>query len=169
MAEPGYVDGEFEVEWLPRLKGSIGAKVWEEGEEPSRIIDINDTWYCQVDWSLEGPMRRFICGTWEVDVYMESIGEGPEFELPDVEDIQLTSQPDGNYSALIKVEPGFIKTVWEGWLKEWQETHHFAFPEQETDIVYKMVCTVTYRDPYGQPGPIAGFVEMPMFQFYMAE
>jgi hypothetical protein len=41
--------------------------------------------------------------------------------------------------------------------------------ETETDIVYKMVVTVTSRDVSGRPGPIAGFVEYPMLQFYYAE
>jgi hypothetical protein len=168
MPEPGYYEGEFEVEWLPRLHGTIGAKVWEEGEAPSRIIDLNDKWFVQVDWTLTGPMRRFICGTFEVDVYMESIGKGPEFELPDVKPIPLDSSPDGTYSVTIEVLPGVIKTHLEKWWEEMKE-HDLPVPERETDIVYKMVCTVTYRDPYGQPGPIAGFVEMPMFQFYKAE
>jgi hypothetical protein len=168
MAEPGYYEGEFEVEWLTRLQGTIGAKVWEENEPPSRIIDFNDKWFCEVDWTLTGPMRRFICGTWEVDVYMESIGKGPEFELPDVKPIPLESSKDGIYSVTIEVPAGFIKPYWESWLVELKE-HDLPLPEKETDIVYKMVCTVTYRDPYGQPGPIAGFVEMPMMMFYKAD
>jgi hypothetical protein len=170
MAEEGYYEGEFEVEFPPYLQGTIGAKVYELGEAPSRIIDINDPWVVEVDWTLTGPAQRFVCGSWAVDVYMESIGKGPEFELPDedVENIPLDPTGDGHYHARLDVPAGFIKTHMETWREELRE--HGRDPgELETDIVYKMVCTVTYKDVGGRPGPIAGLVEMPMFQFYYAE
>jgi hypothetical protein len=166
MAKPGYTVGEFEVEGTTGLKGTIGAAVGEVGEPPSHILDINDDWYVDVDWTLKGPLQRFICGSFEVDVYLESIGKGPEFELPDVEGIAINKT--GDYSAHIDVPAGVIKTHVETWWEEYKE-HHKGVGEPETDIVYKMVCTVTFRDQYGQPGPIAGFVEMPMMQWYKAE
>ena len=170
MSDPGYYEGEFEVEFLPYLKGTIGALVSEVNEEPSRIIDINDPWYVDVDWSLKGPLQRFVCGTWGVDVYMESIGRGPEFELPDedFEYIPLDPTGSGEYHRRINVPAGFIKTHVESWKEEHMEGGHGP-GERETDIVYKMVVTVTYRDLGGRPGPIAGFVEYPMLQFYYAE
>jgi hypothetical protein len=150
MAEKGYVEGEFEVEFIPYLTGTIGAKVWEQDEEPSHILDIHDEWYVRVDWTVTGSLERFLGGTWSVDAYMESIGKGPEFELPDIDGIPMNRA--GAYSATITVPGDYVVT-------------HGA----ETDIVFKLVCTVTYRDPYGQPGPMAGFVDYPMLQFYLAE
>src|SRR5512138_2910089 len=76
MPTLGFYQGQFEVEFLPYLQGSIEAQVYEKGEAPSRIIDINDPWFVEVNWSLTGPLQRFICGTWGVDVYLESIGKG---------------------------------------------------------------------------------------------
>lgn len=164
----GYYEGEFEVEFPPLLSGEIGALVYEEGETPSRIIDINDPWYVEVDWQLSGPLQRFICGTWDVDVYLESIGPGPELELPDeaYEAIPVNSK-NGHYHVTIPVPAGFIQTYVENW---WEERKEGGFlPEREADIAYKMVATVTYKDQYGRPGPIAGFVEFPVLQFYYAE
>jgi len=171
MPNPGFVSGDFEVEFLPYLHGTIEAKVSEVGENPSRILDIHDPWYVQVDWTLTGPLSRFVCGSWSVDVYMESIGRGPEFELPDdkVDNIPLQPGGSGNYSARIDVPGDFIKTHLETYKEELKEGGNPLSRERETDIVYKMVCTVTYKDPSGKPGPIAGFVEMPMLQFYLAE
>jgi hypothetical protein len=168
MADEDYVDGVFEVEFPPYLQGTIGALVCEVGEKPSRILDINDDWFVEVDWTLTGPLQRFICGTWAVDCYMESIGKGPEFELPDeeLENIPLHPNKDGHYHARLDVPAGFITTTLENWREERERPER---PERETDIVYKMVCTVTYKDAEGHPGPIAGFVEMPMMQFYKAE
>jgi len=168
MSASNYYKGQFEVEFLPYLQGAIEAQVYEKGEAPSRIIDINDPWFVEVKWSLTGPLQRFICGTWDVDVYMESIGKGPEFELPDepYEAIPVDSK-DGHYQVKFAVPAGFIKTHVESWLEERKERGRF--PEREGDIVYKMVATVTYKDQYGTPGPIAGFVEFPVLQFYYAE
>jgi len=165
MSTAGFYQGEFEVEFLPLLQGSIEAQVYEKGEAPSRIIDINDPWFVEVNWSLTGPLQRFICGTWDVDVYMESIGKGPELELPDeaFEAIPLNSK-NGHYHVKFAVPAGFIKTHVESWREE--GTEGGFIPEREADIVYKMVATVTYKDQYGTPGPIAGFVEFPMLQFY---
>lgn len=168
MSTPGFYQGQFEVEFLPYLQGSIEAQVYEAGEKPSRIIDINDPWFVEVNWSLTGPLQRFICGTWGVDVYLESIGRGPELELPDeyFEAIPV-DRKDGLYHLKIAVPAGFIRTHVESWYEERKEHGHF--PERESDIVYKMVATVTYKDQFGRPGPIAGFVEFPMLQFYYAE
>jgi hypothetical protein len=165
-----FIPGEFEVEFPPYLEGTIQALVREVGEKPSRIIDINDPWYIDVEWTLTGRMQRFICGTWGVDVYMESIGRGPEFELPDedFEKIPLNPSGDGKYHVRLNVPAGFIRTHVENWWEEHME-HGHGPGERETDIVYKMVVTVTYRDSGGRPGPIAGFVEYPMLQFYYAE
>jgi hypothetical protein len=152
---------------LPYLQGTIGAKVFEVGEAPSRIIDINDPWVVEIDWTLTGPAQRFVSGSWAVDVYMESIGPGPEFELPteDLENIPLDPTGDGHYHARFDVPAGFIKTRLENWRKELLERGQQP-DKLKTDTVYKMVCTVTYKDVGGRPGPIAGFVEMPMLQFY---
>lgn len=165
-----YVQGEFEVEFLPYLQGTIGAKLYEVGKEPSRILNINEDCVLEVDWSLTGAAQRFICGSWGIDVYMESIGRGPEFELPDedLQSIPLNPPGDGHYHRAIPIPAGTVKTHVESWLEELQEGGGLV-GEPETDIVYKMVVTVTYRDVGGRPGPIAGFVEMPMLQFYDAD
>ena len=157
MGQPGYVDGEFEVEFPPFLSGTMGVRVAEVGELPSRIIDINDDVDIDVDWSLTGPLQRFICGSWDLDIYVESIGPGPEFELADVENIQVDPTGNGHYHHTIHVPAGTIPT------------HLEQNGKVDNDVVYKMVATVTYKDPAGRPGPIAGFTELPLMHFYKAE
>ncbi len=145
--------GQFEVEGIPGLSGLIEAHVHEVGEGPSRILDIHDPWEIDVKWSLSGPTARYICGTVAVDAYMESIGPGREFELPDdtndLAAIPLQPNPTNQYSATFHVPADYVTTSGD-----------------ETDIVYKLVVTVTYKDAVGRPGPIAGFVEFPVLQFY---
>ena len=116
MSTAGFYQGEFEVEFLPLLQGSIEAQVYEKGEAPSRIIDINDPWFVEVNWSLTGPLQRFICGTWDVDVYMESIGKGPELELPDEAfeeipyQIEADPRPTGTDARAMQMGRGGVAT-----------------------------------------------------------
>jgi hypothetical protein len=146
------VTGQFEVEaGLPAslLTGTIQADAFEPGEPPTRIFDINDLVEVKVDWTLTGSLARMICGTWQADLYLESIGRGKEFEVEGCT-VPLNPAGNGQYTCNIKIPSGTIK------------------PDVgETDIVYKMVVTVTYKDPGGHPGPIAGFVELPIVQFYL--
>lgn len=143
--------GEFEVEFVPYLTGSVSGTVYEPGEPPTRIIDVADNWVVHLDWSLTGPLQRFVCGTWSVDAYMESMGAGDEFELPEPADIPLDPTGSGHYSADFNIPGGFMAS---------------KITPGETDIPYKIVATVTYKDLGGRPGPIAGFVEFPLVQFY---
>lgn len=147
--------GEFEVELgvpASALSGTIQAEAREPGELATRIFDIHDNWEVQVDWTLSGYLSRMICGSWALDVYLESIGPGDELELPqdpDDRDIPLDPTGSGKYSATFHVPADFVKPV-----------------PGETDIAYKMVVSLTYKDVGGRPGPLAGFVELPMVQFY---
>lgn len=143
--------GEFEVEFTPYLHGTISGTVSEPGEAPTKIIDVNDNWNVHLDWTLTGPLQRYVCGTFSVDAYMESIGAGDEFELPEPPDIPLNPPGPGTYSADFNIPAGFMTS---------------KIQPGETDVAYKIVATVTYRDPGGRPGPIAGFVEFPVVQFY---
>lgn len=142
--------GEFEVEFPSTLlSGTISADVHEVNEPPSHIIDINDPWIVDIDWTLSGSVLPMVNGTWCIDGYMESMGPGTDFELPnEPPDIPLNPS-NGVYHAQFQVPAGTVP----------------PFPG-ETDAVYKLVVTVTYRNTLGVPGPIAGFVEIPMLHFY---
>ena len=147
-----YVTGQLEVEaGLPAslLHGTIGAEAYEPGEAPTRIFDINDLVEVKVDWTLTGSLARMICGTWQCDLYLESIGKGEEFEVEGCT-VDLASSNNGQYSCVIQIPAGRVHPA-----------------PGETDIAYKMVASVTYRDRGGRPGPIAGFVELPVVQFYL--
>jgi hypothetical protein len=147
-----YVQGEFEVEWgVPPsvLTGSIGAEASEPGEPATRIFDINDLVEVACEWTLTGSMARCVCGEWQCDLYLESMGKGHEFEIEGCT-IPLDPAGSGTYDCVIPIQPGTIHPA-----------------QDETDILYKLVVSLTYKDPGGRPGPIAGFVELPLVQFYL--
>jgi hypothetical protein len=146
-----YKEGEFEVEaGVPQsvLTGTIGAKAHEPIEPPTRIFDINDLVQVDCEWTLTGSIARMICGSWQCDLFLESIGQGEEFEIEGCT-VPLDPGGTGEYSCTIQIPPGRIQPV-----------------PPETDILYKLVVSLTYKDPKGKPGPIAGFVSLPLVQFY---
>jgi hypothetical protein len=147
-----YTQGKFEVEaGVPPsvLTGTIGADAHEPGESPTIIFDINDLVEVDCEWTLTGSMARMICGTWQCDLSLESIGPGDEITIKGCT-VPLDPGGSGTYSCKIKIPPGTIKPV-----------------PPETNIVYKMVVSATYKDPKGRPGPIIGFVELPTVTFYL--
>jgi len=146
-----YVNGQFEVEaGIPAsvLSGTIGADAHEPGEPATRIFDVNDLVNVDCNWSLTGSLARMIGGTWQCDLYLESMGGGREFELEGCT-VPLAPSGPGTYACTIPIPPGTI-----------------TFAPGETDIVYQLVVSLTYKDTNGRPGPIVGFVELPMVQWY---
>ncbi len=132
------------------LAGDIAAYVTEaDGVDPTTIIDTNTDFKVHINWFVEGALTPFVCGNWCVSLFLESIGDGPELRLPaEPVEVPLHPQPGRNeYEAWILIPAGTIAP------------EHCSVP-------YKLVSTVTYRTVKGRPGPMAGFVEGPVLQFY---
>ena len=146
--------GEVEVSGAPSsgLHGSIQATVHEHGgTAPTNIIRTDQAWGVNLAWQIHGPLVPMICGWWCLHIFMESIGPGPEFALPDPgpEILIPVDHINGNYSYHFDVPAGRVTA------------DHCGTP-------YKVVVAITYKTQYGTPGPLAGFVEGPMLQFYNA-
>jgi hypothetical protein len=148
--------GTFEVNLPdPPLWGKIWATVQETGIPPANIIRADKPWGVDVHWCIYGNLAPFICGSWCVRLHLESIGPGPEFNLPGKGEKcakLIAIDPCKNcYGAYIDVSPGVIK------------------PEQ-CGIPYKLVVTVQYLTACkDRTGPMTGFVEFPVIEFYQAE
>jgi hypothetical protein len=144
--------GSFEVANSPHLlSGRIEADVYDpNGVAPTNIIQIDDDWLVRIKWALEGTLKSMVCGTWCLHVDLESIGKGPELSLPDDSyEIEVPLNPcgDGYYSYDFLVKKGVVTA------------RHCSTP-------YKLVTTITYKNACGRPGPMAGFVEGGILQFY---
>jgi len=144
--------GSFEVSGDPNLlSGYISADVYEiGGVAPTNIIRIDQNWFVRLNWALEGSLKSMICGTWCLHLHLESIGKGPELNLPDpYPEVQVPLDPcgDGCYTYDFVVKAGTVKP------------EHCSTP-------FKLVSTITYENACGLPGPMAGFVEGSILQFY---
>jgi len=141
--------GNFEVA-LPELYlgGEIYAEVYEVGgASPTAIIRTDQEWGVKMHWDLKGSLTEYICGEWCVHLFLESMGPGPELKLDARREIPLNPCGDGEYYYDFRVKPGVVTGK------------HCSTP-------YKVVVTVTYLTACHKPGPIAGFVEGPIVQFY---
>jgi hypothetical protein len=163
MKEKMMTEGQFEVcMGKPALSGRIWACVYEEkpgyvykpgydpGDDESNVIKISQNWGVRVKWDLDGSLIPFICGYWCINLFMESIGPGPELQLPEKEiELKLDpcEHPDGKYHYDIKVRAGTV-------------------PVGCCATPYKLVVAVTYKDMCHCPRAMAGFVEGPMVTFY---
>jgi hypothetical protein len=144
-------DGKLEASlYEPFLYGDISATIYErDGVRPTTIIRTDQEWGVKVDWYLKGSLTEYICGDWCVRVCLESIGKGPERNW-ESEKLPLKPCGDGKYAYDFKFKPGEISADY-------------------CSTPYKLVVTVTYLTECHKPGPIAGFVELPIVQFYHAE
>ena len=141
-------DGKLEASFPePYLYGDVSAKVYEkDGAKPTTIIRTDQEWGVKIYWELKGSLTEYICGEWCVRLCLESIGQGPErnWEAPR---IALDPCGDGKYYYDFKFKPGDITADY-------------------CSTPYKPVVTVTYNTVCHVPGPVAGFVELPILQFY---
>jgi len=140
--------GNLEIS-LPELylSGEIYAEVYElGGAKPTSIIRTDQEWGVKVHWDLKGSLAPLICGEWCVHLCLESIGPGPELRF-DHPHIHLDPCGDGEYNCDFRIKPGKIRG-------------------KDCSYPYKLVVTVTYLTACEKPGPIAGFVEGPILQFY---
>jgi len=141
-------DGKLEASFSePYLYGDVSAEIYEkDGVKPTTIIRTDQEWGVRVYWYLRGSLAEYICGKWCARVCLESIGRGPEanWESPK---ISLEPCGDSKYYYDFKFKPGQITADY-------------------CSTPYKLVVTVTYQNECHKPGPIAGFVELPILQFY---
>lgn len=140
---------QFEVSGGPNFLGGdlYHANIHEVTSPtmPTNIIRTDQDWFVHLQWRLTGSLVPLIGGTWLIQTYLESIGPGPEFEV-NAPGMSLAVNPNSpNYDVKFHVQAG-------------------AVPEGS----YQMVTTIKFRDQTGRPGPLTGFYEEPIVEFYKA-
>jgi hypothetical protein len=134
-------------ELLPYFDLSGTCEVFEQtppGGAPTQIIRTDQAWGVEFKWDTSGPLNYVMCGKWILRVLLEEMGCG-EFCLEE---------------GLSKAEVDFVCGP-----------HHYEYKfnipaGKVRPGVYKLVATITMVGPCNIPGPIAGFCEGKMLQFY---
>ena len=121
------------------------AGVYEGRRLTNGIINVAKPWDVRVQWCLVGRLKDLICGKWCVSVHFESIGEGREFTL---------HYPEFHFDC--HHECFYVRIPGRG------------LRPDDCSTPYKVVVTVLYKTLCNKPGPIVGFVDFPVIQFYHA-
>jgi hypothetical protein len=150
------------------LTGGITQVMIEEKDEngtydESSIIRTDRDWKITLDWQLAGTLlesRHFnFTGQWHVQAFLEAFGEDKpntggkqDYDLKEVEiDVRKKDDTTGvdlpspwDYSVSRSVNAGDVAPG-----------------------LYRLAVALTYKDENGDPGPMAGFIEVPgMIQVY---
>lgn len=145
------MDKDFETLPVGFAVSDFEAVVLDSGQAPTHVIRANNAWSIKVDWKTSGALSAFLVGNWHVHAYLESIGPGQELRLGG-NLIRLTPGPGTiSYSSTINVAPNTV--VVQG-----------GHPNESVPM--KLVVTVTYDWADNVPGPMAGYIEGPVIQFF---
>jgi hypothetical protein len=132
---------EYEMDNLEARVFDVG------GNAPTTIIKTSQAWQIRLVWEAVGVAVAFYSGTYTVDAFIESIGPGLEQRLGPV-NVPL-NPGQVNYTATIPV-PATTVTL----------------PAGQDSIPVKLVTTVTVRDGFNNPVPMAAYIEGPILQFF---
>ncbi len=114
------------------------------GGAPTQIIRTDQAWDVRFRWATIGALNYVLSGRWQLRVLLEEIGIG-ETGLPPAysfAEVNFVSAPNA-YERILHIPAGVVKAG-----------------------VYKLVATITMVGPSNVPGPIAGFGEGEMLQFF---
>ena len=151
---------QFDPNIPPLIQGEVTtllvvdpAATFPPFEVGNHVLDRDKPFQVIVKWKITGPLRplwlKALGGNWNVQVYAESLGGGPEVLL--ARDDTVKADPNREeYDVTITVPPN---TLDEG------------NPGSNVSGIYKLVTAVFLDSTLGSPGfDMAGFLEGPIIQ-----
>lgn len=140
----------FQTEPNMNLTGTVDSlQVFDSGPTPNTIIRRNETWSVQVDWHISGGGLPFIGGQWEVQVLLESYGQGFEGTVGSA--ILPVNNAAGTYTVTISMPAAATAPV----------------NTQPGAGAYKLVVLILHSN-YGVQTRMAGFREGGLLHFFDA-
>jgi hypothetical protein len=141
-------------------QGSITvANVFEELPElVTNVIQTTQSWGVQLEWVMTGLEARRGHGHWNMRVFLESMGEGPEYDLPGAGPITILNS-EGTWDAAAGERtfanvPGKLPLDID------------PAVDPVAPGTYRLTATILYYDDADVPLPVAGFFEGPILEFY---
>jgi hypothetical protein len=145
---PGLIQGE-----VTTVVVIDPANVFPPFEVGNHVLNRNDSFQVTVKWRITGLLRPLwlaaLGGNWNVQVYAESIGGGPEILL--ARNDTVAADPNrADYDVTFTVPPNSLD---EG------------NPGSNVSGIYKLVTSVFLDSSLGSPGfDMTGFLEGPIIQ-----
>lgn len=122
-------------------------------EVGNHVLARNESFDIRVEWTITGLLRKLwlqaLGGNWNVQVFAESIGGGPEILL--ARDDSVAADPNvSDYSVTVSVPPDALDEGDSG---------------SQVSGIYKLVIAVFLNSNLGAPGfDMTGFNEGPIIQ-----
>ena len=145
---PGLIEGDITTVVVIDPAGTFPP--FEVG---NHVLNSNDSFQVNVTWKITGLLRPLwlsaLGGKWNVQLFAESLGGGPEILL--ASDNNVKADPAvADYSVTLNVPPNALE---EG------------DPGSNTSGIYKLVVSVFLDSTLGPPGfDMTGFNEGPIIQ-----
>ncbi len=114
------------------------------GAAPAQIIRTDQAWDVRFRWTTTGALNYVMSGKWLLRVLLEEMGQGESGLAPAYSqaEVAFVSAPT-TYDRILHIPAGQVRPG-----------------------VYRIVATITMVGPTNVPGPIAGFGEGEMLQFF---
>ncbi len=138
----------FETYDPAHLAGQMNVTVLDPDDPgtPTNIIETDDAFAIQVDWTITGLAAPFLGGQWHVNAYLDDAdGVAPSSGLLGGVTVAVGGSGGSStrsYSTIINVPAGAVQAG-----------------------LYDLTVAITY-DNFGPPLSIAAFSEGPILQFY---
>ncbi len=128
---------------ITNFKGTIEAR---EGSSrnPTHIIAADENWDIQVEWTA--PFSVSEGDIWNLTLYLETIGKGPQIQIPEGDPLDIPVQSSfgsSTYRHEVKIEAGDMSSG-----------------------VYKVLAVLSYKRKDSSEPPIIGIMEGPILQVY---
>jgi hypothetical protein len=126
-------------------KGTFSAKVLDNSVGATNVLEASKPIKIEALWEIDVESARVLGGQWEVAAYAESIGPGPEVQLPPTQVIPLNGGT--NYGTVIVVPPNTLPDN----------------PGPPHSGVYKIVVVLLLRN-FGNVTDVAAIDEAPLLR-----
>jgi hypothetical protein len=115
----------------------------EFDKDPNRVLELGQPWEVTGEWRVWGLDATAIGGTWELKVFLESMGAGFEGQVGSAT-VTVLPAADQTYKQLISITG--------------------ANPPDPA--LYKLVILIQHVNTLGKKTRMAGFAEGPYLEFY---
>jgi len=143
----------FDTVFPLHLNGEIHEAIVKDKDATiNHVLEKGIPWEVDVEWHVWGPGAKTLGGEWKVYLRLESMGDGFEGTIKEMTkaytDVDITQSTPAH--------------------RHWK-VQFLNLPDplpQEEEGIYKLICLITYKDPFGVPAAMAGSLEGPLITFY---
>ncbi|MCP3991984.1 MAG: hypothetical protein GY724_23125 [Actinomycetia bacterium] len=137
------------IQFQGPLTGTLRANLIDNNGDPARVLEASKNFEVKVKWKVDVLAAQILGGTWQIDLYAESIGDGFEGQLT-YDDVPVVANQQA-YQTTLVVPAGKL-----------QNDPPPPPPTGRISGAYKLALVLSHRNSAGTTTWIAGLVEFPV-------